>query len=665
MEADFSGYATKAGLKCSDGRTILPDAFRDQHAARVPLVWQHGHTDPENVLGHAILENREDGVYAYGFFNDSVKAQAAKKGVQHGDINMLSIWANNLLERSSRVMHGVIREVSLVLSGANPGALIDPVSIRHSDGREDTPLEDTAVITTGLFISHSADDIQDPDADENDENDDNDSDADENSDGGDDDSDLQHADGGERTIQEIYEAFSDEEKDVVHYLIGTAVEAMTEANTAAHGNMNHQEGNQMHNVFEGDKTKSEPVIAHDAMNGIVENAQRLGSMKAAVEAYGLQHGIENIGTLFPDAKALSNQPELFGRRMEWVDALLSGTRKSPFSRIKSLWADITGDEARAKGYITGALKKEEFFTVAKRITTPTTIYKKQALDRDDIVDITDFDVVVWLKAEMRLMLDEEIARAVLVGDGRDISHEDKINEQCIRPIATDHELYTHRVYVNINDANSTFDEVITAVIKNRKFYRGTGQPIFFTSEDYIADGLLLKDGMGRRLYRNLEELAAELRVSKIVPVEILEEYPDIVGILVNPHDYNIGADRGGEVNMFDDFDIDYNKYKYLIEGRMSGALVKLKSAQVLLKVAGGAVLTVPTAPTYDEELGQISIPTVTGVVYKNAAGTTLTTGSSPYTVTPGTTYEVFATPSSSSYYFENSEVDNWEFHRHA
>ncbi|WP_299488961.1 hypothetical protein [uncultured Gordonia sp.] len=653
MEADFSGYATKAGLKCSDGRTILPDAFRDQHAARVPLVWQHGHTDPENVLGHAILENRKDGVYAYGFFNDSPKAQAAKEGVKHGDINMLSIWANNLLERSSRVMHGVIREVSLVLSGANPGAVIDPVSIRHSDGREDTPLEDTAVITTGLFISHSSEDIQISDIEDEDENNDN---TDENPD-------LQHADGGELTVQEIYEGFSDEEKQAVHYLIGTAVEAMTEINSAAHGNMNNQEGNPMHNVFEGDK--KEPVIAHDAMNGIVENAQRLGSMKAAVEAYGLQHGIENIGTLFPDAKALSNQPELFGRRMEWVDALLSGTRKSPFSRIKSLWADITGDEARAKGYITGALKKEEFFTVAKRITTPTTIYKKQALDRDDIVDITDFDVVVWLKAEMRLMLDEEIARAVLVGDGRDISHEDKINEQCIRPIATDHELYTHRVYVNINDANSTFDEVITAVIKNRKFYRGTGQPIFFTSEDYIADGLLLKDGMGRRLYRNLEELAAELRVSKIVPVEILEEYPDIVGILVNPHDYNIGADRGGEVNMFDDFDIDYNKYKYLIEGRMSGALVKLKSAQVLLKVAGGAVLTVPTAPTYDEELGQISIPTVTGVVYKNAAGTTLTTGSSPYTVTPGTTYEVFATPSSSSYYFENSEVDNWEFHRHA
>jgi len=656
--ADFSGYATKAGLKCTDGRTIMPDAFRHQDKMRVPLVWQHGHSDPENVLGHAILENRDDGVYAYGFFNDTAKANHTRNLVEHGDITMLSIWANNLIERSKQVLHGAIREVSLVLSGANPGAVIESVSVRHSDG-EEIELEDEAVIYTGLTLIHG--DVEeelseDPPESESEDDDDDVPAVEEETE------EVEHANMAKEdmTIQDVVDSMSEEQVNVLHYMVGEAIASTTEelSKSAAHDGL--QEGTEMsHNVFDQEITPKH-TLSHDAMKGIVADAIKGGSLKDAVDNYALQHGIENIGELFPDAKLLTSTPELFGRRTEWVNALLGKTRKSPFSRIKTISADITVDEARAKGYVTGTLKKEEFFAVTKRVTTPTTVYKKQKLDRDDVIDITDFDVVAWLKAEMRLMLDEEIARAILVGDGRDVSHEDKINEGNIRPIARDHELYTTVVNVNLGDANSSAQEIIDAIVTNRKFYRGTGMPTLFTSETYIAMFLLLKDTLGRRIYRSLDELASELRVSEIVSTEVLEDEADIVAIIVNPADYNLGADRGGELNMFDDFDIDYNQHKYLIETRLSGALTKLKSAMVVKKVAGSATLVVPTPPAFDSETGEVTITNTTGVVYKNGAGTTINAAGSPYDVADGETYTVTAEPSS-GYYFSTSEDDVWNF----
>jgi hypothetical protein len=691
MKADFSGYATKVGLKCTDGRTIMPDAFKHQDKTRVPLVWQHGHSTPENVLGYALLEHREDGVYAYGFFNDSPKAVLTKGLVQHGDINMLSIWANQLVERSSRVLHGAIREVSLVLSGANPGALIDNVAISHSNGDE-SYLDDEAIIYTGLTLVHSED--GDAEADE-----DADAEGEEDASGdseGNDDEEIQHADGGatvqeiydsmneaqqqvlhlmvgeaatqaktgmaqhsavgaDATVQEVYDSMSEEQKQVLHFMIG---EALAQADVT-HTN---QEGTQMaHNVFEkeGD-TKA--GLSHSDMKEIVASAVKTGSLRGAIDDYALAHGIENIDQMFPDAQALSNEPEWLTRRMEWVSKLLTGVRKSPFSRIKTSYADITEEDARAKGYIKGTLKKEEFFSVAKRVTTPTTIYKKQKLDRDDIIDITDFNVVTWLKGEMRVMLDEELARAILFGDGRDISSEDKINEGNIRPIASDHELYTVVINVNVDDALSSVTEIIDAVILNRHRYKGSGTPTLFMTETWIAKFLLLRDTTGRRIYRSLDELATEFRVSEIVPVEAMEELTDVVGIMVNPTDYVVGADKGGEVNMFDDFDIDYNQMKYLIETRASGALGKLKSAMVIKKVASTDVLVVPAEPTFNYQTGVLSIVNQTGVVYKNGA-TVVNAAGSPYAaIAPGASVTISATPAS-GYYFATSDNDSWTFTR--
>ncbi len=671
---DFSGYATKAGLRCSDGRTIMPGAFKHQDQMKVPLVWQHGHNDPENVLGHAILENREDGVYAYGYFNDSVKANHAKSLLEHGDINMLSIWANELIEKAGRVLHGAIREVSLVLSGANPGAIIESVTIRHSDGFE-TQLEDEAIIYTGIELLHSVEVkeiVKEPI------------------------NVIEHVDKvketpmamkPDMTVQEVFDTLTDEQKQVVYFLIGQAVED-SEASLAQSGldedatasevyeslneqqqelfntlfeeaqeEINHanKKGEEMsHNIFENNN-KAQAAISHADLQGIVADASKNGSLKDAIESYALSHGITDVDMLFPEATALDAVPEWLKRRTEWVAKLLGDTRKSPFSRIKTMHADITLDDARAKGYVTGDLKKEEYFGVSKRITTPTTIYKKQKLDRDDMIDITDFDVVSWLKAEMRMMLDEEIARAILIGDGRDVSHEDKINEGNIRPIARDHELYTTVVNVNIDDANSSVQEVIDAIINNRKHFKGTGTPTMYTTETYIAKFLLLKDTLGRRIYRDLGELASELRVLDIVPVEVMEEEADLVAILVNPQDYVLGADKGGAISMFDDFDIDYNQHKYLIETRLCGALIKMKSAIVVKKVASTAVLVTPTAPTFVSATNTITIPTVTGVVYKQ--GATTKTGS--FVITADAT--IVAYPSSASYYFATSENDTWTF----
>ena len=576
MEADFSGYATKAGLVCSDGLTIMPGAFKQQDQVKVPLVWQHGHSDPENVLGHAILEYREDGVYTYAFFNDSAKAQHTRSLVEHGDITMLSIWANDLVKRGKSVLHGAIREVSLVLSGANPGAVIETVAIRHSDGDE-TLIEDEAIIYTGLGIEHEslahADETEEEEA-------------------------VEHADDAEEgeTLNDIYDAMSDKEKDVVHYLIAqaldTSIDDVEEAKqdnvgeadeaTISHDNSD-KEGSDMgtsRNVFEQegkDEASVGQVLSHADVQGIVADAMKSGSLKQAVEGYALAHGVNQIDTLFPEATALTSAPEFYTRRQEWVQSVIGGARKSPFSRVKTHWADLTYDDARAKGYITGEEKQEEFYGTAKRETSPQTIYKKQKLDRDDILDITDFDVVGWVKGEMRLMLDEELARAILLGDGRTLPDADKILEDRIRPIAKDDPLFTIQVLCDF----ANVDNFVDAVIQWRSQYRGSGQPTLYTSEALLSSVLMLKDTLGRRIYNSIQEFATIIRVDKVVAVDVFDPAAgQPKAIMVNMNDYVIGSDKGGAVTLFDDFDIDFNQYKYLLETRVSGALVKLKSALV-------------------------------------------------------------------------------------
>jgi hypothetical protein len=575
---DFSGYATKAGLKCSDGRIITPDAFKHQDKETVPLVWQHGHNEPGNVLGHAVLEHRDDGVYTYGFFNDTDAAKNARTLVEHKDIKSLSIYANQLTEKSKQVLHGFIREVSLVLSGANPGALIDNITLAHGDGDMVT-LEDEAIIYTGLELSH----------------------ADEKSG-----EKVEHSE-DDPTVQDVYDSMSDEQKEVVHYMIATALESSAKTlkqsddsdekkdestSDLVHTDDNSgEEGRRMsRNVFEqqsGGKKEEKHVLTHDAISGIVADAQKSGSLKTAVESYALEHGIENIEILFPDARALTDTPEYDSRRMEWVSSVINGTRHSPFSRIKSVLADITHEEARALGYIKGNLKKEEFFSVSKRTTTPTTVYKKQQLDRDDILDITDFDVVTWLKAEMRLLLDEELARAVLIGDGRSNASEDKIKDPegasdaaGIRSILHDHELYVAHVEIDDGDDPAA---IVDAMVSSLGVYKGSGSPTFYTTLPVLTKMLIHRDGDGHRLWRTPSELASEMGVANIVTVEVMETEADLFGIVVNLKDYTIGADKGGDVNFFDDFDIDYNQYKYLLETRVSGALTKIRSAVVVEK----------------------------------------------------------------------------------
>lgn len=696
MDADFSGYATKAGLKCSDGRTIMPEAFKHMDGMTVPLVWQHGHNEPANVLGHAVLESRSDGVYAHGYFNNTTPAQNAKQLVQHSDIRALSIYANQLVERSKSVFHGVIREVSLVLSGANPGALIDNVAIAHSDGSTDI-LDDEVIIYTGLELEHGADSDYDYDEDEDDD------DSEEA---------VAHKEGDEVTVEDVYNNFSEEEKTVVHYMIGAAVEAFSEeaslaqadgddalahiedptvkdvydsltevqknvvhymigaaleaANdkSLAQSGIHNEEGTQEMNVFE-DKNKGtkSPALAHDAVKGIVSSASKNGSLKEAVEEYALQHGIENIDTLFPDATTVGDAPEWVTRRMEWVSGVLNSTRHTPFSRIKTRSADITHAEARAKGYVKATMKKEEFFGVRQRVTTPTTVYKKQQLDRDDMLDITDFDVVAWLKAEMRVMLDEELARAVLMGDGREITDEDKIKDPAgssegagIRSITNDHELYATTVNVNVNDADSSYEEVVEQIMRARRFYKGSGAPTFYTTNKTMIEMLLAKDQFGRRLWNSIAELTAALLVTQIVEVEVMEDEPDLLGIIVNLRDYVMGAEKGGQISMFDDFDIDYNQHKYLIETRVSGALVKVKSALVIRKVAGSDVLTEPDVPTFDGT--SVTIPTDTSANYFIDEVAVL--DASVNAVAEGDTVVVTAVPATGFYFGTNAE-DQWTF----
>lgn len=572
MKYDFSGWATKNNIKCSDGRTILRDAFKHNDGQTVPLVWNHQHNESANVLGHAVLENREEGVYAYCTFNDTEAGKNAKLLVEHGDVTALSIYANQLKQNGSNVMHGTIREVSLVLAGANPGAFIDSI-IRHGEF-----CEDEAVIYTGENLSLEHADQKPSDKDDK---------------AGEDDKGDGKVEGNkEKTIKDVVDSMSEEQKNVLYALVGQALEGKEMAQSAIEENNNIEDGGEQemkHNVFEGRETDKKDVLSHDAMETIFKDAKRYGSLKESFLAHAETYGIKDIEWLFPDAKNVNMQPDFIKRDDSYVQKVMRGVHHVPFSRIKSMHADITADQARAKGYIKGKLKKEEVFTLLKRTTSPTTIYKKQKLDRDDVIDITDFDVVAWLKMEMRMMLDEEIARAILVGDGRLSSDDDKINEMCIRPIATDADLYCVKAKVSVGAA-ATEDEIakafIRTVIKSRKEYKGSGSPTLFTTEDILTNCLLLEDKNGRIIYDTVEKLATALRVKEIVTVEVMEgaktkveeQEKPLMALMVNLVDYYVGADKGGAVNMFDDFDIDYNQQKYLMETRCSGALVKPYSA---------------------------------------------------------------------------------------
>ena len=571
MKYDFSGWATKNNIKCSDGRTILRDAFKHNDGQTVPLVWNHQHNESANVLGHAVLENREEGVYAYCTFNDTEAGKNAKLLVEHGDVTALSIYANQLKQNGSNVMHGTIREVSLVLAGANPGAFIDSI-IRHGEF-----CEDEAVIYTGENLSLEHADQKPSDK--------------EDKAGEDDKGDGKVEGNKQKTIKDVVDSMSEEQKNVLYALVGQALEGKEMAQSAIEENNIEDGGEQemKHNVFEGKETEKENVLSHDAMETILKDAKRYGSLKESFLAHANDYGIKEIEWLFPDAKNVNMPPDFIKRDDSYVQKVMRGVHHVPFSRIKSMHANITADEARAKGYIKGKRKKEEVFTLLKRTTVPTTIYKKQKLDRDDVVDITDFDVVAWLKMEMRMMLDEEIARAILVGDGRLSDSDDKVNEQCIRPISKDDDLYCVKAKVSVGAA-ATEDEIakafIRTVIKSRKEYKGSGSPTLFTTEDVLTNCLLLEDKNGRIIYDTVDKLATALRVKEIVTVEVMEgaktkveeQEKPLMALMVNLVDYYVGADKGGAVNMFDDFDIDYNQQKYLMETRCSGALVKPFSA---------------------------------------------------------------------------------------
>ena len=606
---DFSGWATKNNIKCSDGRTIMKDAFKDQNGAKVPLVWNHDHSGPDNVLGHAILENREDGVYAYCSFNNTERAQDAKELLRHGDIGSLSIHANQLKQNKNRdVLHGVIREVSLVLAGANPGATIDFPVLQHGEDGYEVDYDEAIVrYYEELSLEHgelpSFDDEKEPEESEEEKEVVNEtkeeviehaeeSKEDKNM------ADEQKKD-GDKTIADVIATMNEEQKTAMYAVVGQAIE-----DTKAGGNddKDKEDNDVKHNAFDNEGYDQGEVLTHAEIEELFAGAKR--DRVNSLKDYMLEHSIDTTGMdvsagsstygfndpemLFPEAKSLNNPPEWIKRDTGWVSVVMGGVHKTPFSRIKSQYANITEDEARAKGYMKGNLKKEEVFTILKRATGPCTIYKKQKLDRDDIIDITDFDVVKWIRSEMDMMLDEEIARAILIGDGRPSDADDKIKEDCIRPIVKDVPLFNVKVDVNV-PAGATgaekADAIIDSVLRARKQYKGSGNPTFFTTEDWLTEMLLLKDGIGHRMYKTEAELATALRVSKIVTVEVMEGYEiddkPLVGVIVNLTDYNVGADKGGEKNLFDDFDIDYNQYKYLIETRRSGALIKPYSAMTV------------------------------------------------------------------------------------
>lgn len=582
---DFSGWATKNDLLCSDGRVIRKDAFKDNDGQVVPVVWNHQHNDPMNVLGHALLENRNEGVYAYITLNDTDAGVNARKLVEHGDITSLSIYANRLKESGKNVLHGAIREVSLVLAGANPGAFIDSV-IAHSDDSDGE-----AIIYTGeeFSLMHSEEEPETKKEDGKDKE----MEAKKlnKKEGATEHADkpaTEPADDSGETIEDVFNTLSEKQKNVVYALIGQAIED-SQGGDGTDDTTNESAGGEQemkHNVFDGEENNDENAISHSEMVEVINDAKRFGSMKESA----IQHGITDIDFLFPDAQNVTNTPGFISRDTGWVSKVMGGTHHTPFSRIKSMFADITEDDARAKGYIKGRLKKEEVFSLLKRTTTPTTVYKKQKLDRDDVIDITDFDVVAWLKSEMRVMLDEELARAILVGDGRLASSDDKINESNIRPIWKDDDLYTIKTVFTGTTDDEKAKAFIKAAVKARKDYKGSGDPSLYANEDIITDCLLLEDTTGRRLYNTITDLALAIRVKEIITVPVMDSLTrttadsktrTLYGLIVNLDDYNVGADKGGSVNMFDDFDIDYNAQKYLIETRCSGALIKPYSAIAL------------------------------------------------------------------------------------
>lgn len=630
-EPDFSGWATKADIKCTDGRTIMHNAFSHQNNLTVPLVWQHRRDDPDNVLGHAHLEDRAFGVYAYGYFDeDNPRAQKAKTLVHGKKINALSIYATGLTQRGLDVYHGDIEEVSLVHSGANPGAFIDNINLSHGD--ELDPMDSEAIIYTGLTLEHQ-DAPQEGDSKVAETN----------------------TETSDKTVKQIFDELTEEQKEVVYYMIGQAVEgeeedsddsdnsddsndnddsdsgdeaehSITAEDFLSHIDQTMKEGfkEMARNAFEqygdGNKTSADTIgsttLTHADFSNIIEEARKVGSLKETILEHA-DYGITDIEMLFPDAKALENTPDFISRRMEWVESVLKGTKHSPFAKVKNLHADITEPEARAKGYIKGNRKKEEVFKLLKRTTAPTTIYKKQKLDRDDILDITDFDVVVWLRQEMRLMLEEELARAILVGDGRDSLDDDKIKDpegaaqgEGIRSILHDDELYAHPVTLAPNVSPK---DTVKGIIRARTHFRGSGKPSLFISDNALTDIMLEEDKFERPLYATEQELMDKLRVKEIVTVELFDETEDLLAILVNLQDYTVGANKGGEITAFDDFDIDFNQHKYLIETRLSGALTKPKSAIVVKRAQGTSVT--PSAPSFDTATNTITIPSVTGVEY--------------------------------------------------
>jgi HK97 family phage prohead protease len=665
VDHDFGGYATSFGLKCSDGRTITPEAFKHMDKQQIPLVWQHQHNSPENVLGHAVLEHRDKGMYAYCFLNETDAAKSTRVLVKHKDVNSLSIFATGLVEKNNKVLHGELGEVSVVLKGANKGAKIDYVRVAHGEGADLVieTLDDEAIIHSGMEIE------------------------------------LEHAQGGAETYQDVFNTLNEKQKALFEVMLAQALgeakqsddgegdkpaddndnkEDDTEGSNLQHGD---KEGTLVtRNVFEQNKQGTTGVtpgddgvqrgghLTHDQLQTLVDDAKKMGSFKESFLAHAEDYGITNIDVLFPDAQAIDNTPQWITRRLEWVEGVLNATQKLPFSRIKSLSADLTHEEARAKGYIKGTMKKDQFFTLAHRETTPKTIYKKQKLDRDDIIDITDFDVVAWLWVEMRFMLREEVARAILVSDGREVDDEDKITETNIRPIAFDDEFYTDVVTVPANVGSL---DLVEAVLRNRYTYKGTGPTAYMTNA-VMTDMLLAKDSLNRRLFRTKAELAAELMVQDIVEVPVMEgverDGGEILMIIVNLSDYAVGSTRGGEITPFDDFDIDYNQYKYLIETRMSGALTKHKRAQVFIR--GTGTEATPTVPTFVPATGVITIPTVTGVTYKTqaagplgAANTTLASGAQT-ALTAGQSQSIVAVPNTGYYFPHNFDAD-WVFTRPA
>ena len=565
FDYDFSGYATKANTKCYDGLTIAPNAFKGDNGKKVPVVWNHNHSGPEYVLGHALLQNRKDGVYAYVKLNDTPSGQTALEAVRCGDIDAMSIFANGLQKAGQTVMHGVIRELSLVLAGCNPGALIDEI-VAHGTDNDGEGGEAFIYTDGGISLKHGLDPDDNP---LNEEDDD-------------------MAKAGGKTLEEVVDTMNDEQKQALYALVGMAKDGADEDELDEddedydeddyddNEDYEDEEDDMKHNVFDNDPEQG--VLRHsmDEINAAIADGKSCGSMKDAFIA----HGIEDVEWLFPEDHLLDTPPRIIDRDQSWVSKVMSGVHHIPFSRVKSMAADLTEEDARAKGYIKGNFKKEQVFSLLKRSTTPTTVYKKQKMDRDDVADITGFDVIAWLKQEMRVKLNEELARSYLIGDGRLSSSDDKINEGNIRPIYNDDDLFTIKVQVETaagDDIATKLDKMMTAVLKARKNYKGAGNPTFYTTEDILTDLLLLKDKIGHRLYKNEAEVAQALRVKEIVTVPQMEGMKgklggEFIGIIVNLSDYTVGADKGGAVNMFDDFDIDYNQQKYLIETRCSGAM---------------------------------------------------------------------------------------------